>query len=560
MGFLTNVATGALAQINQNYDNDDAEQNQMLKQRATVVDKVAAAQNSMDRQAAQVYQNQKRVMGTYGITDPDQAYYVAQLNIKDPDKEADIVKRMKPTGGTVPGCAGGSQGNVTAGYQHQGNILTGPSYNIPPVQGPSMRPQPARRAFSVGAPLIDNTPKYSNFPEAQDPTQAGAQARVAAKMKNGEAPDDNDMAIAMHKPGATTNETATRNGEAFAFAFNEVAAGHVPANQFSSVYQSRGGDGQPKFDPSTIDPKAKLDPAAEQKVKSEMFILQNQFPDVDKTSPSLRATAQILALSTYEAHANDGSTYRTDSQGRTVTPQLISDLVHSSQRVTQPQPNNSPTPGIQPQLFADNPTKIKDKPYYQFTQNLMSDTPKILGGLHNAEEEITKDPTAIGIPGFVTKHFGGILVNIANQVNPDIANKIDSSLKVGDRAGLETDLTSLETALMRPMQSRYTQGRLSLGNGGQEIVQEFQQMFAHEDYNQTPQALMASLQKIENNYYRDFASAFISTHDIPGDLAKNDAALEALHTKLIQDHQLSNQDAIQVAGKILQVQAGGGLK
>ncbi len=567
MGFLSsalmNVGTGALEQLNQNYNNDNAEQDQLMRQRQTVVDQVDRQQSAMDNQANNIATNQKRIMGTLGVTDPDKAYYLAQLNIKCPDKEMSIANRMQATGGQVPASPGGPSGNVTQG---QGNPqgrqwcpINGFSPSVPPVQGPQMRPQPARRAFTITPPIMDNTPKMGPFPAPTTPEQAAAWQRIQKAGSTANA-DPNDLALA----GGKQNAGQIPPAEKARLQLNLISQVHNKVISSEQAGVIAKANNLSPYDYSKVDTKVPPDPVYIRRVNAMAQGWANEFQGVTLQAATT-AAAHALAGGAIEPTQFNGNKFWVDAtDGHTPVDanwiNKIAGLLHPDNVKNPPPPaaasttaqqNNQGTvnqsstnaaPG-QPQIVDDiaksNVPSIQvdmsrlSKQEQETTPARMNATPKMLANLAYIQAMADRDPQALGITGQLVKHFGGPLENIVGLASPKTAQDIDKFINFGQRQGLDAAVNVYQVTMMRPLLNAYGLSGSMMGAGGREGNDRILSFLEHGDWHSNVQGFTAQSAAMKDMLLSNYAQDYLDTHKIPPNLQQSLNGSVAVLTDLV---------------------------
>lgn len=276
-GFLSSVvvplATGALEQADQNYNNTNAEQRFYMQQRKSMVDKVAATQDAMDKQAADVSQKQRAVQATYGIQDPDLAYNLVTTPGFDkmgPDAVSDLIQRMHPTGQKIPAVAATPGNELSPGRTVDHGMFGGGSYTIPPVQGVGTSGQPERNQYSVSPAQQDFHKMYGNFPPPTDENQANDQYKLEnwTRVNPNAAPPGSLITSAFKNKGGVTPEQMRRdNASAMRATFEAVSTGKADSKNGESTYRAFGGTGNSGYNWDAVSPKAMQDPVYNKKLK-----------------------------------------------------------------------------------------------------------------------------------------------------------------------------------------------------------------------------------------------------------------------------------------------------
>lgn len=215
MGFLSGFVTGAAGQVNADYADAQKTRDTQFARQQAMVDKVAADNDGMRKQAQSIAERQNSYMGQYSIPS-DMAYTLATdpaVDKMDPDKRADYIGRLKPTGNYIPPQQAAPDKTIP-GFQQQRGVLGGGNINVPPQTVPnSGSPQmPGRQTYAPGPPQPDYRKDYGPFPVPTQPGQAEAQQRVAAgNVHNGQPPDPNDVTLAYSKDPKEVRNTSIQS-------------------------------------------------------------------------------------------------------------------------------------------------------------------------------------------------------------------------------------------------------------------------------------------------------------------------------------------------------------
>lgn len=278
MGFLTGFVTGAAGQVNADYADAQKTRDTQFARQQAMVDKVAADNDGMRKQAQSIAERQNSYMGQYSIPS-DMAYTLATdpaVDKMDPDKRADYIGRLKPTGNYIPPQQAAPDKTIP-GFQQQRGVLGGGNINVPPQTVPnSGSPQmPARQTYAPGPPQPDYRRDYGPFPVPTQPGQAEAQQRVAAgNVHNGQPPDPNDVTLAYSKDPKEIRNTSIQS-TADRLSKGELADPVAAENYYQQISGLKKPSG---FDWSQIQATGKNNPTDDAKQK-EIDRIMSQHPE-----------------------------------------------------------------------------------------------------------------------------------------------------------------------------------------------------------------------------------------------------------------------------------------
>ena len=415
-GFLTGFATGFLNQANQNYADTGKQQDALLAKQQALVDRVAADNDTMRKQANDIALKQNSYIGQYNIPE-DMAYNLAtdpSFDKMDPDKRADYVNRLKP----VPGAFTPAQqavGNKTIPGYYQDKGIFGGKVSIPPVTVPNSGSPyvPERQVYSVQPGLPDYKPLEQLFghldktqltPDAQDAYQRVVQA-VATRQQ----PDPRDIA---------TVSTGAANKANYDRALNNttemVSKGMIDPTDAEQMYQKLGGNANGSgIDWTKIKPTGKNNPIDDAKQKE------------------ISRLKTVYGLSDEDA---TGIAYGTKKVTESTTGETrIVDLVHNTSKIIQ-------DPSAVPQ-------SVRVEAYKQFQQ-----TPNLVRQFDGVSGLFRDTPKAAGITGEMTDKWGGQVVNMLRFFNlNDMANSFNSATNVDKVQNARNALIAIKAEMAKPL-------------------------------------------------------------------------------------------------------------
>lgn len=563
------LSTGATEQLDQNLDQTAITQDKLLTERQKVVDGVAARQNAMDSQAQKIADAQQSYEANYGVS-PDLAYNLAtdpHVDKMSPQDLADYIKTLKPTGQTLPARPRGNAPmiiNPEKGSQCtlSGNLRNalkpgGAGFCMPPVYGVQQEAQPARQVYS--------------------------------------------------QPTGASKTDQTKNEEAFKFVFQAISTGQADSGNWKTLVASAGGDpNAPQFSNfnwDAINPKNRPDPASAKKVAMLIPAINALHPGIsakgaaDLANFIVAGGIQVKLDQAGNPHgfnmvtgkAMDDAAYQAIEQAvpgaitpaatpgaNTATPTNTCQPIPAQPGTQQPTPvasqhtgapmvpgegSTGPQQLIMPKLNMSQEDLSKAE--FEPLRSRMSETPKIIANLNYVSALASKDPTAIGISGALVKHFGGPAVNLLSLASQTKAQSLSDFIRLGQKKTLDSAINQLQSALMKPYMAMYMpNNNTGMGVGGKEAIDNFFNIFQHEDISASYPGFKGSLSAIKNILYTNYAGDYSRIHTIaPLNVngKPNIPALAGLHQDLVSQG-FSDKDAYAVEAKIESSQQGQGLQ
>lgn len=547
----TNLALGAAQQINDNYTNTQNERDFMIKQRKAVIDKVAATQDTMDKQASDIANTSNSYKQTYGIND-DQAYALAtnpEVKKMKPDELADFIQRMKPTNQYTKPTGPTTIRQAAPGVSVDRGILGGGGYDLPPVPGVTAAAQPSRQTYSVNPPQPKWKDTMGPLTATDDPVALKARSDLATweNRNPGQMPPQQMVMDAWGKTGSGSASDKTLRREIMTTVFNEVSNNNLPVDAVGNRIKTLGGDPSwaSSMDWNAIDPKRKSDPVIQQKVDMYMPLVGSSFPELGPQDQ--RMVAGLMASGgikieydqiNHQPIAFNGLTG--EQLDKQMEMQLFNGM-HAQAVQKGDLPKDSPLP--YPNLGAPSNTQSipQDAPIipkftpgmngmpseeYKKTHERIMEIPKLDENFDRVIKDVQKHPDAVGLIGEIINHFGGPVVNVADLINKQYGAQLDQTIGVSEKQALAADLTALHASMQRYQMGLYspTNSPGGMGGLGHELADEFNQVFSHGDIHMVPGGVIGGLQKIQTTLRINTVHDLQQIVNFEPDLATNQAA------------------------------------
>jgi hypothetical protein len=602
MGFLSGfgaaqglaAAAGVAQGVGEGMANQANQQAQAYANQKAIVDKVAAEQNQIDAKATQVVRTKESLKGQYGIDD-DLAYNLAtdpSFDKMDPDKRADYIQRLKPTGNYTQGTqATGGTPIPGTGYKTSGFFGMG-SKEVPPVPSAITPGEPSRQIYQPEPPKPNYRSMYGAFPPPRDPDQANAQATLAQLDVPGVSPGSITPDLITKAYGKDPKEAKS---QAMSKTMDLIASGHInsPENA-EAVYEGLGGK-KKDFDWTTIQHQVK-DPVFQQKIDtlngigvpdalSKKIVIgaihvthdpaSGQAQAIDLTTGQLLDPAMAAAVAAHPDVLPGGvvdpaqsNTTSTPQQGKPAQPAQQPPGPpggkNSTLPPTQPQQNSAASPPQQTNAAgAQQPTQpVKPtpqawvtKPVYDMVSKELNSVPQTLAKIHYVQQLVTNNPMSVGVPGHAIEQIGGPMVTLGNLFSSQAGDSVNKWLNVSKTSEFKSAMDDLRASLPRPITQDQTGGRIS--NYEREQISG---IISDEKWHDTPQSVQANLGYVENLMYRTVAGDLNAIYPAPPDLSQNQQAQASRYTFLTKQLNLSGQDAYRILATEIGAKQGQGLK
>lgn len=588
MGFLSNAAigigTGVFKQADQDYDDVANERQQMLGQRAKIVDQISQQHDKMEQDAQDTQTRMQSYQSQYNIPS-DMAYTLATdpvVKTMKPDEVGDYVRRLKPTGQYMPPDPGKTAGYNAPGQTVNHGVMGGGGYSIPGIQA-----QPVQNSgFNQPRQIYSQTPPNPKYKDTMGPlpeTTCQAVLGQRANLANWDA-DPNNAGKMPPTPMLTGAWSGGKDHgqDTNHKAFETALAGLEKdgnTNAFYATYKTMGGttDGLKGFDPNLISGRAHADPVLEQKAKDIAAGIAQQYQGLDPSNPKLLVYSRMLAVPGSIHNSQDQNGQYTGSFNAWSGKPLPEDVANLVKQIKGPDdPANQPIPpgktstadippnGPQqdviftPQNRTDIPKQTLER-----VNEAKDQAPKILAAIRVVEAELQHNHNSVGIVSDFMEKFGGYSANLAGALSPAAGDWIANQTGQVDKQALQSSIGILMESLKRPIMSEYTLGRVGQGgSGGKDAAQIFDEAFGHSGSDTTP-GLQRTLTMFKTNLLRNYASDAHRVWANEPQIVNNPNArvnANALHNHLTKNEAFGPEDADDLMAQFGSIQSGKGLK